>query len=103
MRIWNKKSDSREQFEEQDYSFVSKYKTQVSKQERARNLKSELFHSSITQESMVATFKFTGLEEAWNNLYAGYIQGVASNLVLSPSLEDEQRLSVGVLLTAVKS
>ena len=52
---------------------------------------------------MVATSKFTGLEEAWNNLYAGHIQGVASNLVLSPSLEDEQRLSVGVLLTAVKS
>ena len=51
---------------------------------------------------MVATSKFTGLEEAWNNLYAGYIQGVASNLVHSPSLEDEQRLSVGVLLTAVK-
>ena len=52
---------------------------------------------------MVATSKFTGLEKAWNNLYAGYIQGVASALVLSPSLEDEQRLSVGVLLTAVKS
>ena len=52
---------------------------------------------------MVATSKFTGLEEAWNNLYAGYIQGVASNLVLSPSLEDEQRLGVGVLLMAVKS
>ena len=44
---------------------------------------------------MVATSKFTGLEEAWNNLYAGYIHGVASTLVLSPSLEDEQRLSVG--------
>jgi len=33
VRIRNKTSDSREQFEEQDYSFVSKYKTQVSKQE----------------------------------------------------------------------
>ena len=52
---------------------------------------------------MVATSKFTRLEEAWNNLYAGYIHGVASNLVLNPSLEDEQMLSVGVLLTAVKS
>jgi hypothetical protein len=51
---------------------------------------------------MVATSKFTGLEEAWNNLYAGYIQGVAFTLVLSPSLEDEQRLSVGVLLTVLK-
>ena len=52
---------------------------------------------------MVATSKFTRLEEAWNNLYAGYIIRVASNLVLSPSLEDEQRLSVEVLLTTVKS
>ena len=52
---------------------------------------------------MVATSKFTGLEEAWNNLYAGYIHGVASTLDLSPSLEDEQRLSVGVLLTVLKS
>ena len=51
---------------------------------------------------MVTTSKFTRLEEAWNNLYAGYIQGVASTLDLSPSLEDEQRLSVGVLLMAVK-
>jgi hypothetical protein len=63
---------------------------------------SALFLSSITQENMVATSKFTRLEEAWNNLYAGYIHGVASTLVLSPSLEDEQRLSVGVLLMAVK-
>ena len=52
---------------------------------------------------MVATSKFTRLEEAWNNLYSGYIYRVASNLVLSPSFDDEQRLSVGVLLTAVKS
>ena len=51
---------------------------------------------------MVATSKFTRLEKAWNNLYAGYIQGVASTVVLPPSLEDEQRLSVGVLLTAIK-
>jgi hypothetical protein len=49
-----------------------------------------------------ATSKFTRLEEAWNNLFAGYIQGVASTLVLPPSLEDEPRLSVGVLLMAVK-
>ena len=51
---------------------------------------------------MAATLKFTRLEEAWNNLYASYIQGVASTLDHSPSLEDEQRLSVGVLLMAVK-
>jgi hypothetical protein len=31
--IWNETRDLREQFEEQDFSFVSKYKTQVSKQE----------------------------------------------------------------------
>ena len=49
----------------------------------ARNLKSTSFHSSITQESMVATQKFhKNLEEAWNNLYAGYVQGVATTLVL---------------------
>ena len=52
---------------------------------------------------MVATQKVSQeLEETWNNLYAGYIQGVASTLVLSPSLEDEQRLSVGVFLMATK-
>ena len=40
-------------------------------------------HFSITQESMVATQKVSqGLEEAWNNLYAGYVQGVATTLVL---------------------
>ena len=32
-----------------------------------------------------------GLEEAWNNLYAGYVQGVAFALVLQTFLEDEQR------------
>ena len=32
---------------------------------------------------MVATQKVSqGLEEAWNNLYASYVQGVASPLVL---------------------
>ena len=44
---------------------------------------------------MEATSKFTRLEEAWNNLYAGYIQGVAFTLVLSLSLEDEQRSKCG--------
>ena len=44
---------------------------------------------------MVATSKFTGREEAWNNLYAGYIQGVAFTLVLSPSLEDKQKAKCG--------
>ena len=43
---------------------------------------------------MVATQKVSqGLEEAWNNLYAGYIQGVASTLVLTPLLKDEQNAS----------
>ena len=52
---------------------------------------------------MVATQKVSqGLEEAWNNLYARYVQGVAFILVLHPSLKDEQRLSVGVLLTVLK-
>ena len=55
-----------------------------------------LFHSSITQESMVATQKDSqGLEETLNNLYAGYIKGVASTLVLHSLLEDEQRAKCG--------
>ena len=53
---------------------------------------------------MVATQKVSQeLEETWNNLYAGFIKGDASTLVLQSLLEDEQRLGVGVLLTAVKS
>ena len=53
---------------------------------------------------MVATQKLSqGLEETWNNLYAGYIKGVASTLVFASLLEDDQRLSVGVLLTVLKS
>ena len=41
---------------------------------------------------MVATQKVSqGPEEAWNNLYAGYVQGVATTLVLQTLLEDEQR------------
>ena len=67
-------------------------------------MKSASFHYSITQEIMVATQKVSqGLEETWNNLYAGYIKGVASTLVFASSLEDEQRLSVGVLLMVLKS
>ena len=48
---------------------------------------------------MVATQKDSqGLEEAWNNLYAGYIQGMASILVLITLLEDEQRAKCGGLV-----
>jgi hypothetical protein len=36
-------------------------------------------------------------------LYAGFFKGVASTLVFASLLEDEQRLSVGVLLTVLKS
>ena len=43
------------------------------------------------------------MEEAWNNFCAGYVQGVASTLVLASSIEDEQRLSVGVLMTILTS
>jgi len=35
------------------------------------------------------------LEEAWNNLYAGYVQRVATTLVLQTLLEDEQRAKCG--------
>ena len=52
---------------------------------------------------MVYTYKFTSLGETWNNLYAGFFKGVASTLVFASLLEDEQRLSVGVFLTMLKS
>ena len=52
---------------------------------------------------MVTTQKLSqGLEEAWNNLYAGFFKGVASTLVFASLLEDKQRLSVRVLLTVLK-
>ena len=52
---------------------------------------------------MVATQKVSqGLEEAWNNLYAGYVQGVASALVLKLYSRTSKGLSVGVLLTVLK-
>ena len=55
-----------------------------------------LFHSSITQESMVATQNVSQeLEKTWNNLYAGYIKGNASALDLQSLLEDEQRAKCG--------
>ena len=54
---------------------------------------------------MVATQKKVSqrLEDAWNNLYAGFFKGVVSTLDLAYLLKDEQRLSVGVLLTVLKS
>ena len=52
---------------------------------------------------MVATPKFTGPEKAWNNLYVGYIKGIASTLVLQLYSRTSKGLSVGVLLMAVKS
>jgi len=36
-------------------------------------------------------------------MLVSYLWKLCFTLVLSPSLEDEQRLSVGVLLTALKS
>ena len=63
-----------------------------------------LFHSSITQDIMVATQK---LNKDWKKFGITCMQvtfkGVASTLVIQPLLEDEQRLSVGVLLTVLKS
>ena len=53
---------------------------------------------------MVATQKVSqGLGETWNNLYAGFFKGVTSTLVFASLLEDEQRLSVGMLLMVLKS
>jgi len=50
---------------------------------------------------MVASQKDSqGLEEFWNNLYAGYIQ--RSCIHLSPSTFTQGRASVGVLLTVLK-
>ena len=55
-----------------------------------------LFHSSITQESMVATQKVSQeLEETWNILYVCYIKGDAFTLVLQSLLENEQRAKCG--------
>ena len=78
------------------------YKAQVSKQWRLRNLKFKPFQVSIIKISMVDTSKFTSLVKARNNLYAGFFKGVASTLVFASLLEDEQRLSVGVLLAVLK-
>ena len=39
--------------------------------------------------------KSQGREEAWNNLYAGWTQGMASTLVLQTLLEDAQRAKCG--------
>ena len=50
-------SDPRESFEELSfvYNFQNQMKTQVSKLIDARDLKSMLFHYSITQDNMVNT------------------------------------------------
>jgi len=42
------------------------------------------------------------LEEAWNNLYAGYIEGVPSTLVLNLYSRTSKRLSVVVVLMDLK-
>ena len=39
---------------------------------RVRRLESKLFYFSITQDILVDTWKFTGLGEAWNNLYVDF-------------------------------
>ena len=45
---------------------------------------------------MVATQKVSQESEGtWNNLYAGFIKGDASTLVLQSLLEDEQRAKCG--------
>ena len=68
-------SDLTESFEELSYVYISKSneKTQVSEQIDARGFDSMLFHFLITQDNMVDTPKFTGLGEAWNNLYVDFI------------------------------
>ena len=37
-----------------------------------RRFESKLFHFLISQDILVDTWKFTGLDEAWNNLYADF-------------------------------
>ena len=74
------------------------HKTQVSEYRRLRNLKFKPFQVSIIKISMIDTYKFTSLGKAWNNLYAGCNQGVASTLVLQPLLEDERRVKCGVVV-----
>jgi hypothetical protein len=39
-----------------------------------RRFESKLFHFSITQDTLVDTWKFTGKGEAWNKLYADLFQ-----------------------------
>ena len=53
----------------------------------------------ITQDSLVDTLKFINPGEARNNLYADYFDKEDEPIwSLVPSLEDEQRPSVGELL-----
>ena len=39
---------------------------------RVRRFESKLFDFSVTQDILVDTQKFTGLGEAWNNLYVDF-------------------------------
>ena len=61
-----------------------------------QTLNSILFHSSITQDIMVATQTF---HKDWKKFGITCMQvtfkGVASTLVLQPLLEDEQRTKCG--------
>ena len=75
------------------------FKTQVSKQEE---LGTRSLYCSVLQlpKKLVATQQVSQeLEGTWNNLYAGFIKGDASNLYSRRS----KGLSVGVLLMVVKS
>ena len=80
------------------------HKTQVSEFGSLRNLKFKPFQVSIIKDKRGRHLKSSQVwEKTWNNLYAGFFKGVASTLVFASLLEDEQRLSVGVLLMALRS
>jgi hypothetical protein len=100
-------SDLRESFEELGKVFFLKkhcQKPKLLRQKKWRGFGSRPFQPSTTQGNMIDTSKVHKLRYmALNILHVDpYHKKSRSTLVLSPSLEDEQRLSVEVLLMALK-
>ena len=56
------------------YFFVFKniQKPKFLSRDRVRSFESKLFRFPLTQDILVDTWKFTGLGEAWNNLYVDF-------------------------------
>ena len=75
--------------------FSKKLKTQVSEREELGTWSLLLFVLQLPKKAWQPLKSSQKREEAWNNLYAGYVQEVATTLVLQPLLEDEQRTKCG--------